>query len=213
LASTGIKRAQAIWTASPDFVAGACTQDCKAIKSLSLCYVTIPPGKSVDWNGNPVKFHQETFENIKRNFPSLSYPEGKWKGERICFVDGQWRELGELPSLQVPTPIESVVAVESEDLIVRKLERVYQDSESLPPNRFEQLASELNRPEQENLKSFVLWLGKRQGTEITFDQIKGSWARNTGVERSKEALMPFIHIAVYKGLVSDSGNNKWVVVG
>lgn len=131
LASTGVKRAQAIWTLSPDFVAGNCTQDCKAIKSLSLCYVTIPPGKSVDWNGNPVKFHQETFENVKRNFPSLTYPEGKWKGDRICFVDGKWRELGELPALREATP-QAQNATSNSEQIARKLEAIYERSESLP---------------------------------------------------------------------------------
>lgn len=133
LASTGIKRGQAIWTASPDFVAGACTQDCKALKSLSICYVAIAPGKSVAWNGNPVKFHQESFENIKRNFPSLTYPEGKWKGERICFVDGQWRELGELPRLQESAQKPQPITVNTDD-IAQKLETLYERSESLPSN-------------------------------------------------------------------------------
>lgn len=133
LASTGIKRAQAVWSASPDFVAGACTQDCKALKSLSICYVAIAPGKSVDWNGNPVKFHQESFENIKRNFPSLTYPEGKWKGDRICFVDGQWRELGELPVLREATPNSHPVVAKTAE-IAQQLEAIYERSESLPSN-------------------------------------------------------------------------------
>jgi hypothetical protein len=131
LASTGVKRAQAIWTLSPDFVAGQCTQDCKSLKSLSLCYVSIAPGKSVDWNGNPIKFHQETFENVKRNFPSLTYPEGKWEGDRICFVDGQWRELGELPVLRETTPQSHPVLANTQE-IAQQLEAIYDRSESLP---------------------------------------------------------------------------------
>lgn len=213
LASTGVKRAQAIWTLSPDFVAGACTQDCKALKSLSLCYISIPPGKSVDWNGNPVKFHQETFENVKRNFPSLTYPEGKWKGDRICFVDGQWRELGELPALHSQTKSILSKPKKQNSMLstVQKLEQIYKDSESSSPSKFENLIAKLNQPEEEKFKLFVLWLSKRQGEEITFEQVKGGWARNAGVERSKEALLNLIHFAIQKELLSESGNNKWVV--
>jgi hypothetical protein len=74
LASTGTKRAQAIWTLSPDFVAGALSQQTKAVKSLALVFVAIAPGRSVDWNGNRIGFHAEAFGNVQRNFPVLTMP-------------------------------------------------------------------------------------------------------------------------------------------
>lgn len=211
LSSTGIKRSQAIWTASPDFVAGNCTQDCKALKSLSLCFVAIAPGKSVDWNGNPVKFHQESFENVSRNFSALTYPPRNLKGARICFIDGQWREVGELPSIPEVATVAATSDNSTDDLIVDKLERSYQQRPARTPNRFEELTSTLTQSGQEQLRSFVEWLSKKKGEEVSYDQIKDSWARHAGVSRSKEAVMPFVHFLVYQRLLTRSANNKWLV--
>jgi len=105
LASTGTKRAQAIWTLSPDFVAGALSQQTKAVKSLALVFVAIAPGRSVDWNGNRIGFHAESFGNVQRNFPVLTMPSSHAGCDRICFVDGRWWPVGELPSLEDSKPL------------------------------------------------------------------------------------------------------------
>ncbi|MCY7272449.1 MAG: hypothetical protein LH702_01555 [Phormidesmis sp. CAN_BIN44] len=109
LASTGTKRAQAIWTLSPDFVAGALSQQTKAVKSLALVFVAITPGRSVDWNGNRIGFHAESFGNVQRNFPVLTMPSSNAGCDRICFVDGRWLPVGELPSLEDSKPLKQAV--------------------------------------------------------------------------------------------------------
>ena len=115
LASTGTKRAQAIWTLSPDFVAGALSQQTKAVKSLALVFVAITPGRSVDWNGNRIGFHAESFGNVQRNFPVLTMPSSNAGCDRTCFVDGRWLPVGELPSLPKFEPVLVASPVKTED--------------------------------------------------------------------------------------------------
>lgn len=79
------------------------------------------------------------------------------------------------------------------------------------PDRFEQLSSLLTHESQANLKSFVLWLRERKGQEITFDHIKDNWARRAGLSRSKEAIEPFIQIAIVQKLIDILPNNNWQV--
>lgn len=103
LASTGKKRQQAIWTLSPDFVAGMLTQPTKAIKSLAVTFVAIPPGRSVDWQGQAIGFHAESFANIQRNYPALTDAPAM-NCERMVFVDGLWLDMGTLPNLLAAPP-------------------------------------------------------------------------------------------------------------
>ncbi len=78
-------------------------------------------------------------------------------------------------------------------------------------DRFEQLAAQLTHESQTKLKSFVLWLGKRQGEEITFKQIQDNWAKNNGVGRGKEVLMPLIYVAKSQHLLTFLPNRNWRV--
>jgi hypothetical protein len=78
-------------------------------------------------------------------------------------------------------------------------------------DRFEQLAAQLNHESQAKLKSFVLWLGKRQGEEITFKQIQDNWAKNNGVGRGKDVLMPLIYLAKSQRLLTFLPNRNWRV--
>lgn len=109
LASTGKKRRQAIWTISPDFVAMQLTQETKAIKSLAVTFVAIPPGKSLDWEGQAIGFHSESFQNVQRNFTALK-DAPRLDCDRMVFLDGLWLDMGELPKLITasPSPIEPV---------------------------------------------------------------------------------------------------------
>lgn len=104
LSSTGIKRQQAIWTIAPEFVAGGLTQDARAVKKLQLCYVSIAPNRSVDWNGSRIGFNGELFEQIKNNFPIEYPPAMGLSSDRICFVNNKWLSVGELPKLGNTTP-------------------------------------------------------------------------------------------------------------
>ena len=110
LASTGKKRKQAIWTISPDFVAGELVQEVKAIKSLAITFVAIPPGKTLDWEGQAIGFHSESFGNVQRNFPALK-DAPRMDVDRMVFIDAIWYDLGILPKLihidAKPEPIET----------------------------------------------------------------------------------------------------------
>ncbi len=98
LSSSGKKRQQAIWTIAPEFVAGALTQDAKAVKKLKLCYVAAHPNKSLDWNGQAISFDWELFRQIKANF-EISEPSVVPNSDRVCFIAPNWMSVGELPKL------------------------------------------------------------------------------------------------------------------
>lgn len=100
LSSSGKKRKKAIWTIAPEFVAGSLTQDAKAIKKLSLCYVTIHPKKTVDWDGQAIGFSDELYDQIKNNY-SISDPEsmGLPDEDRLVYMNKQWLPIGELKRL------------------------------------------------------------------------------------------------------------------
>lgn len=96
LASTGIKRSKAIWTIAPEFVAGGLTQDAKSVKKLQLCFVSIAPGKFVDWQGSKITFDGSLFDQINKNFP-IVYPAinsaiaGR---DRIVYINNLWMPTG-----------------------------------------------------------------------------------------------------------------------
>ncbi|BAU12522.1 hypothetical protein LEP3755_30520 [Leptolyngbya sp. NIES-3755] len=99
LSSSGKKRQQAVWTIAPEFVAGSLTQDAKAVKKLNLCYVSIHPQKTVDWNGQSIGFDWGLFNQIKANF-TITDPTSVPNDDRICFVSGNWLPLGKLPTIE-----------------------------------------------------------------------------------------------------------------
>ncbi len=111
LESTGIKRQKAIWTVAPSFVAGSLSDQCKVVKKLQLCYISIAPGRSIEWDGNRIGFNAELFEQIKNNFPISMPVVGTMPNcDRLCFINGQWMAVGALPSLpKLPTPASASV--------------------------------------------------------------------------------------------------------
>ena len=142
LASTGTKRAQAIWTLSPDFVAGALSQQTKAVKSLALVFVAISPGRSVDWNGNRIGFHAESFGNVQRNFPVLTMPSSNAGCDRICFVDGRWLPVGELPSLEDSKPLKQTIKLNDR----QQLEAAFKVSTADQEAPIEEAKSNISKP-------------------------------------------------------------------
>ena len=99
LSSSGKKRMQAIWTIAPEFVAGSLTQDAKAVKKLKLCYVSVNPDASIDWQGQTIGFDWELFCQIKANY-TITEPTCVPSQERICFIGSYWVPVGELPDLK-----------------------------------------------------------------------------------------------------------------
>jgi len=99
LASSGKKRRQAIWTIAPEFVAGGLSQDTKAVKKLSLCYLSVTPGKTVDWQGQGIGCSMELYRQLDVNFSVATLPrEGSFNCDRIAMIDGQWMPIGDLPT-------------------------------------------------------------------------------------------------------------------
>jgi len=209
LSSSGKKRMQAIWTIAPEFVAGSLTQDAKAVKKLKLCYVSVNPDASIDWQGQTIGFDWELFNQIKANY-TISDPICVPSQDRICFIGSDWVPVGELPDLKkgkstkLETPISDPVT---------HLENSLKASDDADDDVFSKFAATLTHESQANLKSFVLWLGKKQGSEVSFKQIQDSWAKNNNVARSKETLMPLIYAAKSKQLLTLLSNSNWRVCG
>jgi len=75
-------------------------------------------------------------------------------------------------------------------------------------DRFSRLLDKLTDESQADLRSFVEWLSKRQGEEITSTQVKDNWARNNAETRSKEYIIGLIAIAKAQKLITVLSNNK-----
>lgn len=104
LTQTGVKRSKAIWTVAPEFVAGTVIESAKVIKSFSLGYLTIAPGRSIEWinprtgKAKPVKFSTSLFDQISNNY-DIEMPTERFAVDRICYIDNEWIEVGDLPPL------------------------------------------------------------------------------------------------------------------
>jgi hypothetical protein len=101
LGSTGMKQKKAIWAIAPMMVAGDMVQSAKVAKTLKLCYVTVPPGRAMQWvnsegENNEVVFDNSLFEQVQANFKGVSEPGKKWTDDRIAWVGGSWLPIGDL---------------------------------------------------------------------------------------------------------------------
>jgi|GEM_PF-602374 len=206
LSSSGKKRMQAIWTIAPEFVAGSLTQDAKAVKKLKLCYVSVHPDASIDWQGQTIGFDWELFNQIKANY-TISDPICVPSQDRICFIGSDWVPVGELPDLKksqtkLETPIVDPVT---------HLENSLKASDDADDDVFSKFAATLTHESQASLKAFVLWLASKKGTKVSYDQIKDSFARRANVGRNKEAIMPLVYAAKSKRLITFLPNSNWLV--
>jgi hypothetical protein len=116
LTSTGIKRGRAIWTIAPEFVAKDLQEPALAIKKSKLLYVTIPLGKSVDWNGNKIGFDDQLYRQVKNNY-AIEMPEGRFTQDRICYLNKEWIEMGELPALDTSLKSASSTTTVIQDML------------------------------------------------------------------------------------------------
>lgn len=94
LSSAGMKRRKAVWGISPQFVAGNLTQAAKALKALKPCYLSISPGRSVDWKGQAITFNETLYSQVGLNWKGLEHPGYHWQCDRVCWLGGRWVEVG-----------------------------------------------------------------------------------------------------------------------
>lgn len=83
------------------------------------------------------------------------------------------------------------------------------------PDRWDSFIDSLVRPEQVDFKSFMNWLKKHRGSQVTFDRIKDNWGasqnRITGMGRSRQELMALVHLAVYQKFLNQVDKDIWEV--
>jgi hypothetical protein len=109
LTSTGMKRAKAIWALCPELVSGSLKGPAKAIKSLELQLFAIVPGRTAEWNGQEISFNTPLFNQIAYNFDNVQMPTAEQiqlcsdhEIDRICYLNGEWLPVGDLPPLEPP---------------------------------------------------------------------------------------------------------------
>jgi predicted GIY-YIG superfamily endonuclease len=83
--------------------------------------------------------------------------------------------------------------------------------EEVSPDRFSLLANKLTKPEQSELKSFVEWLGRQKGKEITYEQVRGNWAKRNASNRQKSHLDSLIAIAKAQKLLTVLSNSNYQI--
>jgi hypothetical protein len=118
LTSSGKKREQAIWTLAPEMVAANLTQPAKAIKSLSLFYISVAPGRSVDWQGQAIGASLELWSQLNVNYTVAPLPfAGEFECDRIACIDAEWVPLGAVPKLEPDShKLERLMKAEAEDV-------------------------------------------------------------------------------------------------
>jgi hypothetical protein len=118
LCSSGKKRQQAIWALAPEMVAANLTQATKAIKTLSLLYISIAPGKTVKWEGQTIGASLELWNQLNVNYPIAPMPlAGEFECDRIACIDTEWIPLGDVPKLEPDShKLERLVNVDAEDV-------------------------------------------------------------------------------------------------
>jgi hypothetical protein len=180
LASSGKKRRQTIWTIAPEFVAGGLVQDAKAVKKLSLCYLSVTPGKTVDWEGQDIGCSVELYRQLDANFSVATLPrEGSFDCDRIAMLDGQWMPIGDLPTLETPVnearaKLENLMMQDAAPIESSQNDVVAFDSAKdvekpdLPQKEIFALAVELEEwisqhPEVERKEIYERWNAKRKG--------------------------------------------------
>jgi len=130
----------------------------------------------------------------------------------------QWFPMPQLENFSTWNRDErSVISkVSSKDAQIAALERAVGQSNPLTgtitkEDRFSRLLDKLTDESQAYLKSFVEWLSKRQGQEITSLQVKDNWAKRHAETRSKEYIVGLIAIAKAQKLIvlSDNQGLRW----
>lgn len=212
LTSGGIKRKVAVWAVAPSMVAGNMIDPGRVIKSAECVYVSIPPGRFVDWDGQSIGFDDQLWAQVDNNF-SITYPRlGEVPGaERIAFVGDRWLPLGTDPRmLDAPaTPIPTEATQSITQIVVPRL---FGETEDYFPILDQWIA------ETDPLHSAVYsWLkGLGNGAEVTTSlAAQSSWAKtaaNAGKipDRKAETLNPVLDMLAEAALLKPVDNKTWI---
>ena len=106
---------------------------------------------------------------------------------------------------------EPIPSGESQRLKLEAMLQLDSSHEPIKETGFHQFADTLTHESQANLKAFVLWLETKKGSEISYEQIKDSFARRANVGRNKEAIMPLVYAAKSQRLITFLSNSNWLV--
>ena len=188
LSSSGMKRRKALWTASPEIVAGEMEDFGKAVKKLSVCLVGIAPGHTDSWEGQELSFSWELYQQVSRNYPGvLTPPPEDSAHSRIAFINGEWLPLGTRALVQA-TVQESASAA---------------DSLSEPPQTVPPLPLEL--------QTFRDWLDKKVGEVIDYNSFNNANCFRR-ISRSKESYLQLCDKSIMKGWLSQRTEDTFFVL-
>lgn len=222
LTSGGVKRRVAVWAVAPSMVAGNMIDPGKVIKSAECVYVSIPPGRFVDWDGQSIGFDDQLFAQVDNNF-SITYPGlGEVPGaERIAFVGDRWLPLGTDPRmLDAPaTPATSVTSAEvqtapefTQTVTSTIVPRLFGETEDYFPVLDQWIAE--TDPLHSAVYSWLKSLGN--GAEVTTSlAAQSAWAKtaaNAGKipDRKAETLKPVLDMLADAALLKPVDNKTWI---
>ncbi len=126
--------------------------------------------------------------------------------EKLTYIDSQNGDLRVFNS-----PIEQLNKIFKSEAFTPNYEEKILESAQTSTNKFVEFTESLSYESQTKLKSFVLWLDRKQGEEISLKQIENNWAKKKGVSRRKDSLLPLIQIAVFKKILTTLHNNNYLV--
>ncbi|MBD1871976.1 hypothetical protein H6F75_00630 [Nodosilinea sp. FACHB-131] len=224
LTSSGMKRTLAVWAVAPKMVADNLTPSGKAIKSMEVVYVSVPPGKNVEWQGQGVGFDEQLFEQVGYNYTITRPGIAEIGHDRIAFVGDRWLPLGTTPDMlaeplaqprQLAMPemaqgavavAEPIVAVEVAPLSLFSAPTSYPRIDSLIAS-----SDELNA-------AVLLWLKELgDGGEVTTSKAATSaWAakarRQGKLPNAKnETLRPIMATLQGMGLLAPVDEKTWTI--
>lgn len=219
LTSGGMKRTLAVWAVAPKMVAGNMTESGKAIKSMECVYVTVPPNRTVDWQGQGVSFDDQLFTQVEYNF-AIDYPrQGEVPGaERIAFVGDRWLPLGtdprmlDAPVTPVSFPEVQTVPEFTPPITPTVIPRLFGETEDYFPVLDQWIAE--TDPLHSAVYSWLKALGN--GAEVTTSlAAQSAWAKtaaNAGKipDRKAETLKPVLDMLAEAALLKPIDNKTWI---
>jgi hypothetical protein len=176
LCSSGKKRQQAIWALAPEMVAANLTQPTKAIKTLSLLYISIAPGRTVKWEGQTIGASLELWNQLNVNYPIAPMPlAGEFECDRIACIDTEWIPLGDVPKLEPDShKLERLVTVDAEDV----------------PDEEELTSGKVEKPDMEDKEIYKMAIELEEWINAHSEVERSKWwanwnARRRGLSRAQ----------------------------
>ena len=213
LANTGQKRRKAVYATGPMFVAGSLQQATKAAKSMALILVAISPGKTVYWREQALTFDPAVFSMAVSNWHGVSEPPGDIESDRIAFVDGQWRAVGEIPTASVTTTAQRGQTTKT------SLTPVKISAEAAPtePSQWEIGVDKLRAANSPYLP-FAIWVEGRDGKPFTLGlakdnrQLREAMPDECPGSSQRERVTNAFNALKQWGLISTTDGNNYTAV-